>query len=169
MLDNANNRRPVLSSLQGVSLACEAWCSRQPLLVRWAIVFLWYAVIFVLSALPAAASRRTKDMVGGDDVVNMIVRVAAHAFVFGVLATFTYLALNKTFAPHRPRIFLTHLLNTLFGFSDEVHQLYVPGRFFRFQDVATDVVGGVCVLWLVLLWFHSSRLSHLRRSSDILR
>jgi VanZ family protein len=143
--------------VQQSSLHIEHWIAEHSALVRWVMVFAWYTVIFVLSALPAASSRNTKEMLGGMDILNMLFRMAAHAFVFAVLAAFIYLALNKKFIPHRGRIVLTHIINAGFAFSDELHQLYVPGRFFRVQDIVTDVAGGVLAVWLLLLWFRRIR------------
>jgi hypothetical protein len=156
MSSNELNKHHILR-LQRAALRLEDWWAGQSTFVRWGMVLVWYSVIFMLSALPAAASHNTKEMFGGADIVNMLFRMAAHAFVFAVLAVCVYLALNHRLKYHQPHIVITHCINACFAFSDELHQMYVPGRFFRVQDIVTDVVGGVFVLWLLVRWFRSAR------------
>lgn len=42
-----------------------------------------------------------------------------------------------------PLILLTIIIGAGYGVSDEVHQLFVPGRFFSYWDMAADAVGTV--------------------------
>ncbi len=121
---------------------------------RWLLVAVWYSVIFVLSAIPATRGVSTREMVGGDDHLNTMVRFLAHVLVFSILALFIYLAYNRNFTYNRKRIFLATCINALCGFSDEAHQYFVPGRYFRLQDVVTDTFGGLIVLWAVLRFLH---------------
>ena len=46
-------------------------------------------------------------------------------------------------------IFLTIDLAILYAISDEVHQLFVPGRAFAFADILTDSAG---ILFAVLIY-----------------
>ena len=38
-------------------------------------------------------------------------------------------------------LFFTFILGTLYGFSDELHQYFVPGRFSDWRDAVADAVG----------------------------
>jgi hypothetical protein len=145
-----------------------------PIWLRWLWVSLWYGVIFFLSALPAASSHNTQKLMGGVDVLNMLFRMAAHAGVFGVLGVLLYAALphkyssdlsstdlpnsSSTPLPKLPLHLFTSVLTVtlvgLFGLSDELHQSFVPGRFFRWQDVATDCAGATVALWLLQRSWH---------------
>ena len=72
----------------------------------------------------------------------------AHATVFGALALALDLALRHT-APGLP-LYRRHLLIlaivSLYGASDEWHQLYVPGRACEFGDWVADTLGGALAL-----------------------
>jgi VanZ family protein len=53
--------------------------------------------------------------------------------------------------------FLTAIgFSTLFGASDEMHQLFVPGRFCSGWDLAADVVGSALGVILYLRWWKRS-------------
>ena len=40
------------------------------------------------------------------------------------------------------------LLGALYGVSDEIHQYFVPGRYFSYWDMAADGVGTVLGCWI---------------------
>ena len=45
-------------------------------------------------------------------------------------------------------------ITSLYGFSDEIHQLFVPGRTFSFLDVFADMLGAV--LGIILFFYMRS-------------
>ena len=44
---------------------------------------------------------------------------------------------------HLASLVLVLGLTELYALSDEIHQLYVPGRTFQLMDLALDLLGGV--------------------------
>jgi VanZ family protein len=44
------------------------------------------------------------------------------------------------------------LLTTAYGVSDEIHQMFVPGRFADVNDVVADAIGGALGAGLCWLW-----------------
>ena len=48
--------------------------------------------------------------------------------------------------------FLFPMLGILYGISDEIHQLFVPGRMFGIDDMAADGVGIVLGFYLLRTW-----------------
>ncbi|MFH1729407.1 MAG: VanZ family protein [Pseudomonadota bacterium] len=42
----------------------------------------------------------------------------------------------------------TILITTLYGISDEVHQFFVPGRYFSIVDMVFDAIGGVLGVYI---------------------
>ncbi|TAE25507.1 MAG: hypothetical protein EAZ92_12115 [Candidatus Kapaibacterium sp.] len=129
--------------LQNILLRAEQWYAFVPTWLRWLLVASWYGLITYISHIPSSASAATKGMVGGDDTLNAVFRFCAHLGVFGILGTLLYAALNGNFVFSR-RIFLQMLVGVCCaGILDEVHQSFVPGRFARVRDVATDCAGAV--------------------------
>lgn len=49
-----------------------------------------------------------------------------------------------------PRLLIVASIASVVAISDEIHQVYVPGRDGSFADVLLDMVGIVLVLFLVL-------------------
>lgn len=67
-----------------------------------------------------------------------------HAGNFGVLGALLYGATG--------RAWLGVLLASLYGVSDEVHQMYVPGRSADLFDWAADTVGAAVAVLLLVGW-----------------
>lgn len=96
--------------------------------------FVWSALLFYLSSVPGGASFLDRFPSGADKVV--------HAGAYLVLGGLLTLAFG------RPR--LAFLLALLYGASDEIHQLYVPGRHADLLDLLADAVGaavGCAAVW----------------------
>jgi VanZ family protein len=62
----------------------------------------------------------------------------------------------RALAPQRqisgPVLSLVFVLTVLYGISDEIHQLFVPGRHGRVADVLFDTSGTLLMI-LLLRWF----------------
>lgn len=67
-----------------------------------------------------------------------------HAANFGVLALFIYLASR--------RAWLSVLLASLYGMTDELHQAFVPGRSADVADWLADTLGAALAVTLARLW-----------------
>lgn len=63
-----------------------------------------------------------------------------HFLVFGLLATSIYMIWENK--PWKATL-LAILLTSAFGFSDEIHQAFTPGRSVDFYDWAADTLGAI--------------------------
>ncbi len=113
-------------------------------LVRWLPVTLWMAGMFYLSHQSAPLAPAAAE-------VNPVL---AHVVVYAVLAILLYFAIAPSAhaAPKWVPASIAFALAVLYGFSDEVHQAFVPGRIASETDVLADGVGaalGVAVLLIV--------------------
>jgi VanZ family protein len=99
----------------------------------WLPVVLWAGVIFAFSSVP--------DLGTGLGGWDLVLRKIAHAAEYAILGALLARALG------RPGV--AFALGALYAASDEVHQLFVPGRTGSPVDVAIDALG---VLAGVLLW-----------------
>ncbi len=109
-------------------------------LVRWVPVLVYMGVIFLLSAdstppAPASISDKTLHVVAYAGLAVLLFRAVAG----GVAARMTAHAAA-----------LTLFITTAYGASDELHQMFVPGRSPEVYDLFADAVGGA--LGLIACW-----------------
>ena len=106
----------------------------------WVPTVLWMGVIFFLSTLPESATP-------GRDILPDKV---CHAGEYFILAFLILFALQRTTQFRFSTSFwITLAWGTIYGLSDEIHQLYVPTRQFDVGDLAADMCG-VVALFLIL-------------------
>lgn len=110
---------------------------------------LWMGLIWNLSS-------RTFDAPAGGFGMWEYVANLAHAPLFGLLALFWCAALVRgaSAAGTLPPLGARHAggvlaLVAVYALLDEWHQSHTPGRDPSAGDVATDLVGAACVLWIV--------------------
>ncbi|MEC9488188.1 MAG: VanZ family protein [Halanaerobium sp.] len=68
----------------------------------------------------------------------------AHYLEYSFLSVLWFLYLNYGRKGKRKRLYLYPILLTiLYGLTDEIHQLYVPGRVFSLTDLLADFCGAI--------------------------
>ncbi|MEG1887136.1 MAG: VanZ family protein, partial [Oscillospiraceae bacterium] len=76
--------------------------------------------------------------------LNSIIRSCAHFSIFGLLGVLVALA----FLPYKLNSHMRNVIAAAFclfyAFSDEIHQLFVPGRAFQLFDILVDFCGSLC-------------------------
>ena len=109
---------------------------------KWLPVILWIAVIFLFSAQPDLPSNKIYWL-------DFIFKKSAHLTEFGILLFLTFRALNYQLLNY------SILFSLLYAFSDEIHQLFVPGRSGQLTDVLIDLTGIIIATWVIIhfkLW-----------------
>ena len=125
-------------------------------LAAWLLVFAWAAIIFCMSSNTGDDLSSSKGLLGmikqlldnaqvallgpGVDVASS----AAHFAEYSVLSALLSNAI--TLSKQRPcrrvaRVFLAVLIASLYGITDEIHQLFAPGRFCDPVDWLVDTAG----------------------------
>jgi VanZ family protein len=99
------------------------------------------AVIYVLSDQPRLPYPQDLDAT--------FVSIAGHLTVYAVLAVLLWWALGVGHVTRSRRAILAVGLATLYGFFDEWHQSFVPGRTPDGWDIVTDLTGATCAILLV--------------------
>jgi len=94
-------------------------------LSAWLPVVAWAGLIFTLSSIP--------DLGTGLGGWDLLLRKLAHAAEFAVLGVLFLRAVE------RPA--LAFLLASAYAVSDEIHQIFVPGRLGSPLDVLIDMAG----------------------------
>lgn len=94
----------------------------------------WAAIIFVESSIPGQEFPTTP--LGTDKLF--------HVAMFFILCWLSFRAFKYQISEPASKmsLYLALVVTILYGFFDEFHQLYVPGRSADLFDMAADAVGG---------------------------
>jgi len=102
----------------------------------WLPTILWMSLIFLLSNTPDLPSNQIH-------LLDFILKKTAHMLEYGIL---TFL-LFRSFKFKKLETSL--LLALSYAFTDEIHQLFVPGRGGRISDVFIDLLGIIIATKLI--------------------
>jgi len=108
------------------------------LLTHWLPVIAWATLIFLFSANPDPYGLLPETI---DKSWDTFIGTTMHFLEYAVLSLLLARALSKNQSLKRSHIYLTILLSILYSLSDEIHQLYVPGRTFQLLDLFVDFLG----------------------------
>lgn len=89
------------------------------------------------------------EMPGIWNTMHILVRKAAHFFIYMLLGFFLYMSIRIIV---KKAIFLTGSICLAFAVSDEIHQFFVPGRSMQIIDVGIDMTGamvGITISFLI--------------------
>jgi VanZ family protein len=101
----------------------------------WWFVAAWAVVIFLLSSIPGKAMPQVPAL-QYDKVL--------HALVYSVLGGLFFLALRQASSLTTARLVVAAGLFALgYGLTDELHQVFVPGRSADLYDALADGIGGL--------------------------
>jgi VanZ family protein len=106
-------------------------------LLPWLPAVAWAAVIFALSSRPRLPA---------PDIANF--DKAAHFGAYGLLGALLAFAAARSGLP--PLVAL--VLGVLYGATDEIHQMYVPGRSPDLLDWCADAAGVITAVLLYTRW-----------------
>jgi len=119
-------------------------------LPRWlrdfAPLIFWMALIFFLSDQPILLEIENQ---AGEKIFYK----TAHVVAYAVLAWLWWRALAPRRQMSWPVLIAAFALSVFYGITDEIHQLFVPGRHGRLADVFFDA-GGALLMILLLRWFN---------------
>lgn len=121
---------------------------------------LWMGVIFFFSAQPATESAQLSGgivaklqellsdipLIGGFfhmPWIEFFIRKAAHASEYTILGVLLFLAVREyeNVRSGGIRLAVSWILGTLYAVTDEIHQLFVPGRSCELRDMGIDSLG----------------------------
>ena len=109
------------------------------LVYYWLPVILYLILIFYLSSLSRIEVVET--------ITTFILKdKLLHLLEYSILAILLYRLLNQYEKLQPIALVLAITLSTLYGLTDELHQLFVPGRFFSISDLFADFIGSNIIL-----------------------
>jgi len=136
--------------------------------LSWLAILIWMVLIFNLSSQVAEQSNQLST--GITEVVlktvekfapgaefdtegfNRIMRKNAHFFAYLILGLLVINALKRSGVRGYRYVFIALGLGVLYAISDEVDQLFVPGRGGQITDVIIDSAGvsvGIGLYWVI--------------------
>lgn len=144
--------------------------------VSWLFVILCAGIIFFLSSQTAVESSvHSRGMADSfisilgittdDEAVILtyegIIRETAHGIEYLVLA---FLLCNALYVSGCSKYMIFGIfICVLYGISDEIHQIPIPGRAFEIKDIVIDATGsivGSTIYWLIMSWFKKKQLKY---------
>ncbi|OEF97638.1 VanZ family protein [Desulfuribacillus alkaliarsenatis] len=136
--------------------------------ISWACVLFWMALIFYLSHQPATESNelstgitelikqfieRVMPHIAIDiSTLNFIIRKGAHFFAYLVLGVLVINALWASGFKGWRMAGVAFVICVSYAITDEVHQLFIPGRSGEIRDVIIDSAGalvGISIYYLL--------------------
>lgn len=133
----------------------------------WTLVLFWMGVIFYLSHQPADESSAlsagiveqliaffetiTGKSFSDTDWMHYFIRKGAHLFAYFLLAILLMYAWLQAGWRGANQIIGTLVICVLYATSDEIHQLFIPGRSGEITDVLIDSVGASIGIFTFLI------------------
>lgn len=136
-------------------------------LKAWIPVMIWMVIIFYLSHQPAQSSSELSTGItqiiidilnviasfseGNLPHVHFIIRKFAHLCAYLILAYLLMNAFNHYMKLSFRMICFVFFICVIYAISDELHQLYIPGRSGEIRDVIIDTAGSFIGVILYIL------------------
>ena len=102
----------------------------------------WALVIFIVSSIPELPT--TNIGITFSDKL-------AHLAVFAVLGFLIAWPFCRIYRNYTKAFWISWILSGFYGILDEIHQLFVPGRYVEVLDMLADVIGALIGVGLFLL------------------
>lgn len=121
------------------------------LIIKYILVAVWMLVIFHMSSeIAGTSSARSDEIVrtiqsigvsAPTDLLTFLVRKAAHISAYFILGILLFNLLKEYDLSVRKMIFISIAIAMLYACTDELHQMFVPGRSGEVRDVLIDAAG----------------------------
>jgi len=129
----------------------------------------WLVLIFCLSHQPGKESAETSlflvnivlyftnlvNLTIDVEILSFLIRKTAHFFLYFILGilTLNVIIQYQIYQNHKKQITLAILFCIFYAITDEIHQIFVPGRSGEIIDVLIDSLGSISgiYLWLKVL------------------
>lgn len=119
------------------------------MLISWILVLICMGIIFSLSAQIAEESQDLSDSFIrnlfeflGIELKSDFVRTIAHMLEFMGLSFLIFNAVYSTWNLKLTPI-IAFVGTSLYAITDEIHQIFVPGRAFQISDILVDSIGAL--------------------------
>ncbi len=142
-------------------------------LIKWFFFFFWLGLIFYLSSQEGSDSQNLSDhfvlWIEHSFLASWFsnlfidfsyfIRKSAHFFLYFFLGMITMNLFLEYPVSFSKKVFFSFLFCFFYACSDEIHQLFIPGRSGKFFDVLIDTSGSFfgIFFFFVCFYFHQKR------------
>lgn len=123
------------------------------------LMLLWMLLIFIMSSFDATESTNQSNFIvniitdifkiENIELLSFIIRKLAHFTEYLILGFLTINMLNKN--DISKKYLLSILICIIYATSDEIHQIFVPGRAYQIRDILIDSIGSITGVYLYKL------------------
>lgn len=120
------------------------------------LVLIWASLIFIMSSFDATDSSNQSNFIVNiiSNILNienarllsLIIRKLAHFTEYLILGFLTINMLNKN--DISKKYLISILICIIYATSDEIHQIFVPGRACQIRDILIDSIGSITGVYL---------------------
>lgn len=121
------------------------------------LVLIWMTLIFIMSSFNATESSNQSNFIvnilsnilniNNIKLLSLIIRKLAHFTEYFILGTLVYNAINN----YNKKKYVAIIICILYAISDEIHQIYVPGRSCQILDILIDSIGSINGIYITIL------------------
>ena len=123
------------------------------------LVLIWMIIIFIMSSFNAEDSANQSNFIvniisnifniENVKLLSLIIRKLAHFTEYLILGTLVINMFTKN--NDKKTYLLSILLCIIYAISDEIHQIFTPGRACQITDILIDSVGSITGIYLFKL------------------
>lgn len=120
------------------------------------LMLLWMLLIFIMSSFDATESANQSNFIvniitdifkiENIELLSFIIRKLAHFTEYLILGFLTINMLNKN--DISKKYLISILICIIYATSDEIHQIFVPGRACQIRDILINSIGSITGVYL---------------------
>ena len=113
------------------------------------LLIIWMIFIFVMSSFSATESTNQSNIIvtvisstiniSNTHLLTVTIRKLAHLTEYLILGILSY----NVFKKYNKSIHISVLVCFLYAISDEIHQIFIPGRSGQITDILIDAIGAL--------------------------
>lgn len=119
------------------------------------LVIIWMILIFIMSSFNSTESSNQSNFIvdiianifntTNINLLSLIIRKLAHFTEYFILGILVYNLIHS----YDKKIYIGIIICVLYAISDEIHQLFVPGRSCQLLDILIDSMGSITGTYLL--------------------
>lgn len=138
--------------------------NKKKYILRWTMLVLWMCFIFYMSSRSGSESQEQSDLVLSilnffglqlnesiKNIASFIVRKTAHVTEYMILYILIFRVVTLYSNTKKSKLIALFCM-VLYASTDEIHQLFVPGRSGMVRDVFIDSIGGIIGVGITFIY-----------------